>query len=189
MHAAGARSNPAASADGNRGNHHRCLTPAGGNAGLGRETVRVLASAGAHVVFTTRSAERGQQVAKELAAGGLRVCQLPVTLLRRLKCSSHLDSRRPGYTVTRHSAACTTGQHQRAAAGPGGPGQRAGGGGGAAAAAAHRLHDSERRRHGGLSPSKAAVLAAGECAACFGVLGHSDAVPSRHHSTICGTMP
>jgi short chain dehydrogenase len=47
---------------------------AGGNAGLGRETVRVLAAAGADVVFTSRSAERGQQVAKEIEAGGVKVC-------------------------------------------------------------------------------------------------------------------
>ena len=75
MHAAGAQSGQAGLADGNRSNHHRYLTPAGGNAGLGRETVRVLAAAGAHVVLTTRSAERGQRVAKELAAGALKVCQ------------------------------------------------------------------------------------------------------------------
>ena len=81
MHAAGAQSGQAGLADDNRSNHHLYLTPltpAGGNAGLGRETVRVLAAAGAHVVFTTRSAERGQQVAKELATGGLKVCQRSV---------------------------------------------------------------------------------------------------------------
>jgi NAD(P)-dependent dehydrogenase (short-subunit alcohol dehydrogenase family) len=37
----------------------------GGTAGLGRETTRVLAMAGAHVIFTARDAAKGQRLAEE----------------------------------------------------------------------------------------------------------------------------
>ena len=39
---------------------------AGGNSGIGTETVKALAGAGARVVFTARSADVGEAVAKEL---------------------------------------------------------------------------------------------------------------------------
>jgi short chain dehydrogenase len=92
MHAAGAHHNQVGSADKSRISTSADLTPAGGNAGLGRETVRVLAAAGAHVVFTTRSAERGQQVAKELAAGGLKVCHHSVRCCGVFECSLHFNA-------------------------------------------------------------------------------------------------
>lgn len=70
----------------------------GGNAGLGRETVRVLAAAGADVVFTSRSAEAGQRVAQELATSGVKVCSpslmhsscaIRVPIAHLIACSRH----------------------------------------------------------------------------------------------------
>jgi hypothetical protein len=48
-----------------------CLTvpPAGGNSGLGAETVRVLAGAGADVILCSRNVSAGQAVADGIAAG------------------------------------------------------------------------------------------------------------------------
>ena len=48
----------------------------GGNSGIGAETVRALAAAGARVVLTSRDAAAGQEVAIRLAheAGELKVC-------------------------------------------------------------------------------------------------------------------
>lgn len=47
----------------------------GGNSGIGVESVRALASAGARVILTSRSVEAGQKVAQQLKAGGnLKVC-------------------------------------------------------------------------------------------------------------------
>ena len=45
----------------------------GGNSGIGAETVRVLAHAGANVVMCSRSVEAGEKVAEELRAGGVKV--------------------------------------------------------------------------------------------------------------------
>lgn len=45
----------------------------GGNSGIGVETVRALAHAGAHVILTSRSVEAGQTVADEIKASGVKV--------------------------------------------------------------------------------------------------------------------
>jgi NAD(P)-dependent dehydrogenase (short-subunit alcohol dehydrogenase family) len=45
----------------------------GGNTGLGAETVRVLALAGARVIMTSRSVEKGQEEADRIKAGGVKV--------------------------------------------------------------------------------------------------------------------
>lgn len=42
-------------------------------AGIGKETVRVLAGAGAKVIMTSRNLAAGQQAAKELTQGKLKV--------------------------------------------------------------------------------------------------------------------
>ena len=42
-------------------------------AGIGRETVRVLAGAGAKVIMTSRDVAAGQQVATELMQGKVKV--------------------------------------------------------------------------------------------------------------------
>lgn len=44
----------------------------GGNSGIGTETVRALASAGARVLLTSRSVEAGQKVADQLKADGVK---------------------------------------------------------------------------------------------------------------------
>lgn len=49
----------------------------GGNSGLGVETARTLAYAGAKVIITSRSLAAGQTVADELNAAGLKVCKAP----------------------------------------------------------------------------------------------------------------
>ena len=46
-----------------------CDPPAGGNSGIGVETVRALAHAGADVTLCSRSASAGQRVADELQPG------------------------------------------------------------------------------------------------------------------------
>lgn len=46
---------------------------AGGNSGLGKETARCLAAAGADVTLTARSAQAGDDVAAELQATGVKV--------------------------------------------------------------------------------------------------------------------
>lgn len=48
----------------------------GGTSGLGLETVRVLAAAGARVVLTARSAPAGQKIADDLNAAGTKVTRL-----------------------------------------------------------------------------------------------------------------
>lgn len=52
--------------------HHR---PAACAAGIGLETVRVLAGAGARVIMTSRNLQAGQQAAKELTQNGTKVSQ------------------------------------------------------------------------------------------------------------------
>jgi NAD(P)-dependent dehydrogenase (short-subunit alcohol dehydrogenase family) len=49
---------------------HNC--DAGGNSGLGKETARCLAAAGADVTLTARSAQAGDDVAAELKATGVK---------------------------------------------------------------------------------------------------------------------
>lgn len=50
----------------------------GGNSGIGVETVRALAVAGARVILTSRSVEAGQKVAEQLHAdGSIKVSILP----------------------------------------------------------------------------------------------------------------
>lgn len=49
------------------------LTPAGGNSGLGVETARAMAHAGARVILTSRKVEAGQRVAQELQTSGVKV--------------------------------------------------------------------------------------------------------------------
>jgi NAD(P)-dependent dehydrogenase (short-subunit alcohol dehydrogenase family) len=47
----------------------------GGNSGIGLETVRALAGAGARVIMTSRSVTAGQAVADKLLADGVKVLQ------------------------------------------------------------------------------------------------------------------
>ena len=49
----------------------------GGNSGLGVETARTLAYAGAKVIITSRSLAAGQTVADELNTAGLKICKAP----------------------------------------------------------------------------------------------------------------
>ena len=49
------------------------LTLAGGNSGLGIETARAIAHAGARVILTSRKVEAGQRVAQELQTSGVKV--------------------------------------------------------------------------------------------------------------------
>ena len=46
-------------------------------AGIGKETVRVLARAGAKVIMTSRDLAAGQQAAKEITQGNIKVTELP----------------------------------------------------------------------------------------------------------------
>lgn len=46
---------------------------AGGNSGIGAETVRALAAAGANVVLTARSPKAGEKVAADIKASGVKV--------------------------------------------------------------------------------------------------------------------
>ena len=48
-----------------------CVT--GGNGGLGFESCKALASAGAHVIMCSRSVEAGETAAQEILATGVKV--------------------------------------------------------------------------------------------------------------------
>ena len=49
------------------------MLPAGGNSGLGVETARAMAHAGAKVILTSRKVEAGQEVARQLQSSGVKV--------------------------------------------------------------------------------------------------------------------
>jgi len=55
--------------------------PAGGNSGLGVETARAMAHAGARVILTSRKVEAGQEVARQLQSSGVKVEDLLVLAL------------------------------------------------------------------------------------------------------------
>jgi len=63
---------------------------AGGTSGLGLETVRLLAAAGARVILTSRSAAAGQTVADNLAAAGLK--EPPCDSASSAACSAHVHA-------------------------------------------------------------------------------------------------
>lgn len=63
---------------------------AGGTSGLGLETVRLLAAAGARVILTSRSAAAGQTVADNLTAVGLKVP--PWGSASSAACSTHVHA-------------------------------------------------------------------------------------------------
>ena len=50
----------------------------GGNSGLGVETARALAYAGARVIITSRNLTAGQKVVDDLSTAGLQVCAVQV---------------------------------------------------------------------------------------------------------------
>ena len=52
---------------------NRITVVTGGNSGLGEETVRALAEAGATVVLCSRSVEAGEKVAEEIRSTGVKV--------------------------------------------------------------------------------------------------------------------
>ncbi len=51
------------------------------DAGIGEETVRVLAIAGARVIMTSRDIEAGQQVARQMMQGNLKVTKGSETIV------------------------------------------------------------------------------------------------------------
>ena len=63
---------------------HNC--DAGGNSGLGKETARCLAAAGADVTLTARSAQAGNDVAAELQATGVKVSTTVASVPRCIQC-------------------------------------------------------------------------------------------------------
>ena len=60
----------------------------GGNSGLGIETARAMAHAGAKVILTSRKVEAGQKVAQELQSSGVKVSlsSHPVILAAAVSC-------------------------------------------------------------------------------------------------------
>lgn len=64
-------------------------------AGIGTETVRALATAGAKVIFSSRNLENGKNVAKEMQASGVKASSLfsmqHSSRLRILHVGSGLD--------------------------------------------------------------------------------------------------
>lgn len=62
----------------------------GGNSGLGAETVKALALAGAHVVLCSRSVEAGEKVAEEIRSTGVKV--IDDSIADRIYCIAFFNS-------------------------------------------------------------------------------------------------
>ena len=56
-----------------RGAYWHYLLSSGGNAGIGKETARAFAAAGARVIITCRTEEKGKASAAEIAKTGVKV--------------------------------------------------------------------------------------------------------------------
>lgn len=77
----------------------KTVVVSGGNAGLGKESVRVLASKGAFVVLACRDTEKAESVVAEMFKSGdrklkLAVVKLDLSSLKSVKsCSAEIRSR------------------------------------------------------------------------------------------------
>lgn len=90
---------------------YKLLKHPGGNSGLGVETARAMAHAGAKVILTSRKVEAGQKIAQELQSSGVKVsfanllCPTltPVTILQVPRAPSLLHSFCIHVSITPHS--------------------------------------------------------------------------------------
>ena len=73
MPALGRRTTATQALEGRHDLTNRIAVVTGGNSGLGEETVRALAEAGATVVLCSRSVEAGEKVAEEIRSTGVKV--------------------------------------------------------------------------------------------------------------------
>jgi NAD(P)-dependent dehydrogenase (short-subunit alcohol dehydrogenase family) len=85
----------------------------GGGSGLGRETARALAAAGADVTLAVRSLKTGRQTASEISSGSASI--------RTRAMSANVSAMDQGSAVTRWAAAVTGDRRQARTPRPGRP--------------------------------------------------------------------